>query len=739
MKNTTYRSYLLLLGLLLCAHFGFCKKSAGLATTIDLELSVASDNPDIDQWESGTFTFTLENKGLVDATGVEVRLYYIEDVVPVGGAVVNASSGNYSTRPDAQFVNIGLWENINVAVGEVATLQIELFSRVASLSFCAEVTAADQEDSDSVPLVLGCSGRGEDDHVEFDAANPACGFFRSYPNAFTGSPSGISVSETNEAYLLQAAVGNQLQTPSFDKTGNLLERTEEEQDATSSTAVSRTSDNQLWFVQVSPEGDTLLNEFITVDYPNPTSIAPNRVPISVSDGYVIGGFIVDTNADQTFRAFFVKTDFNGQSARTVVLEELDDTFSIFNLVEGNDGSIYIHWGVPGNFSLSGTNADLSNTWVAPFAGDTPSTTVHSIRTSLDDSRVYIALTNNLRGEILAYDAATGALIFESAPAGFASTVDQQTFVAILPLADGQLVYSNTYFDLFSSAESGIGYGLIDDDGEIVWANNIEGETIEIIPLALTQDGGFLFANSDTNLTLLKTDALGDLEENCIQFEADRAIDLELSISSDNTNIPIFTSETFILTLVNNGPDDATEVEVQLPIDVDRFVEVGESMPTASTGNYFQGVWSGINLAAGDSATLQIDIFNKSEIIELFAQVTQANQADVDSAPFNALCCVASEDDEAVFVSSDGNANANLEQRSSTISPEILLYPNPTTTILQIKNIADSTFYQIHDVLGKRLMEGQINDQQLDLSALPKGTYFLSIGTKARKVVRFVKQ
>ncbi|MEM9847643.1 MAG: T9SS type A sorting domain-containing protein, partial [Bacteroidota bacterium] len=521
-----------------------------------------------------------------------------------------------------------------------------------------------------------------------------------------------------------------------------------------------------------------------------------------------------------------------------------------------------------------------------------------------------------------------------------------------PLDNGNLLFSNEFF---GGGEERFDYSLFNPEGQLIWTESIEGENYNLRPVTQTDDGGFLFVNRfdpfsrrDEALQILKTDARGALSSNCNTFEADKLIDLELSISSDNTNIPIFTSETFTLTLVNNGPDDATDVEVQLAIDNERFVEVGESMPTASIGNYFQGVWSDINLAAGESATLQVDIFSKSETLELFAQVIQANQADVDSSPSNAVCCVTSEDDEAVFTSNDGNfrregsanlisnntyqltpalnnqagsiwsinnidlsqdfsldaaiylgsrdggadgiafvlqpfcsnlgntsrgefigyggispslivefdtyqndfdpspdhvaiirngdgnhnsnntlgnpfevanleddtfhdlfiqwdadgreftvsldgeelysgrvgdivtdiflgeplvhwgftaatgglnnehrvrinafeateqdsncnGNANLEQRSSTISPEILIYPNPTTAILQIKNVADRTFYQIHDVLGKRLMEGQINDQQLDLSALPSGTYFLSIGTKARQVVRFVKQ
>ena len=101
--------------------------------------------------------------------------------------------------------------------------------------------------------------------------------------------------------------------------------------------------------------------------------------------------------------------------------------------------------------------------------------------------------------------------------------------------------------------------------------------------------------------------------------------------------------------------------------------------------------------------------------------------------------MASEDDEAVFVSSSAYANLNVEQRNSKINSEILVYPNPTTAILYLKNVADQATYQVYDVLGRNLMEGQVHSQQIDISQLKSGTYFLNILEVARTPIHFVKQ
>lgn len=702
----------------------------------DLELSVKSNPSDIGQYESGIFTYTLENKGTSDATGVEVTLYYGEDVVTVGEIEPTTGTGSYATIPDADFGNIGLWQDISVPAGGTTTLEIGLFSLVSDLSFCAEVTAADQEDIDSTPSMQVCT-TGEDDEALFNATiGPSCSFFRNYPNAFNGNnPNAIELIETDLEYRLQAQLSDTEQTLVLDKEGNLLAREMTTLEPTPTTTVE-TIDSLFYLLQIDENGDTLINEVIEADYTNPTAVVVSGHVRTVSNGFVFGGFIVDTNSGDTqFSAYAVKTDLNGQNAQFILIEELDNTFGLSDLVESPTGEIFIFWSTPGNFSLSGINADFSSAWVQQFAADTPSTSVADIEVSLDGSTVYVAFTDNLIGEIIAYDATTGAI--SPASISLFDVLPPPTFTrmnGILPLANGHLLFANTFFGP-GGTDSGFSYGMVDPNGQLVWFYTVEGEALELQPLATTNDGGFLFARQSNDLSLLKINALGEQEPPCDTFLPDQEIDLELSMSSNLNEVPIYTSATVTLTLVNNGPDAATNVEVLMPIDTSQFVEVGGSIVAVSAGNYFGGVWDGIELDAGDTATLQLEIFSLTEDLQIFAQVTDADQADVDSAPYNALCCTANEDDEAVLSLGD-NLIPPFEENSFR-KKGIVLFPNPVATTLNISGLySEKVNYCIFNHLGQRVQTGFMTKNRIEVNELSKGMYYLEIA--GEKPMPFVK-
>ena len=64
---------------------------------------------------------------------------------------------------------------------------------------------------------------------------------------------------------------------------------------------------------------------------------------------------------------------------------------------------------------------------------------------------------------------------------------------------------------------------------------------------------------------------------------------------------------------------------------------------------------------------------------------------------------------------------------------ILIYPNPTQDILNIKGL-DGGVVRLYDIEGVLLFKTK--DTQINVSAYPTGTYLLQIGTQ---VVRFIKQ
>lgn len=68
-----------------------------------------------------------------------------------------------------------------------------------------------------------------------------------------------------------------------------------------------------------------------------------------------------------------------------------------------------------------------------------------------------------------------------------------------------------------------------------------------------------------------------------------------------------------------------------------------------------------------------------------------------------------------------------------------LSPNPATTTLTIVGVTGSTIAEIFDISGKLLLSKQLNTNQIDISSLAKGLYFIKLSTAEGSVVRkFVK-
>ena len=74
--------------------------------------------------------------------------------------------------------------------------------------------------------------------------------------------------------------------------------------------------------------------------------------------------------------------------------------------------------------------------------------------------------------------------------------------------------------------------------------------------------------------------------------------------------------------------------------------------------------------------------------------------------------------------------------------KIEIYPNPTTTILNVKVDADliDKNYYFYDNLGRIISEGKLNSEKsiIDISEFTKGVYFLIIEGKSNEVIKVVK-
>ncbi|MBR3492558.1 MAG: T9SS type A sorting domain-containing protein, partial [Bacteroidales bacterium] len=83
----------------------------------------------------------------------------------------------------------------------------------------------------------------------------------------------------------------------------------------------------------------------------------------------------------------------------------------------------------------------------------------------------------------------------------------------------------------------------------------------------------------------------------------------------------------------------------------------------------------------------------------------------------------------------------IEEDGSSTGPEILtVYPNPTDGILFVQTLRATSLqtetYRISNLMGQTLMTGTItNDVQwIDVSNLPEGMYFITVGDATRKFV-----
>lgn len=77
---------------------------------------------------------------------------------------------------------------------------------------------------------------------------------------------------------------------------------------------------------------------------------------------------------------------------------------------------------------------------------------------------------------------------------------------------------------------------------------------------------------------------------------------------------------------------------------------------------------------------------------------------------------------------------------STADNSIRIFPNPVTNILYVESPANITTIEVYDLTGKLIFTKALNKNQIDISPLAKGLYFIKLTTEEGSVVRkFVKE
>jgi chitodextrinase len=86
------------------------------------------------------------------------------------------------------------------------------------------------------------------------------------------------------------------------------------------------------------------------------------------------------------------------------------------------------------------------------------------------------------------------------------------------------------------------------------------------------------------------------------------------------------------------------------------------------------------------------------------------------------------------------AAAREEDSSENIAvTTIKLYPNPTTSVLNVTSVSENASFKVYNVMGQTILDGKINNGTIDVSRLTNGNYIMEIsdnGTSTTK--RFIK-
>ena len=129
------------------------------------------------------------------------------------------------------------------------------------------------------------------------------------------------------------------------------------------------------------------------------------------------------------------------------------------------------------------------------------------------------------------------------------------------------------------------------------------------------------------------------------------IDLELSMSIAPNQPDAFTFFTQTVTLINQGPSLARDIEVNIPRPAGVVYQGGNEY-TATSGVF--DTWNTLNwsinrMRAGESATIEINYYKlNSDDLTFYAEVAEALGIDSDSSPGNGTSPTPNEDDEATF-------------------------------------------------------------------------------------------
>ncbi len=673
--------------------------------TIDLELNktTTSDRPVPDQ--VFTYNVTVTNTSNDDATGVMVT-----DEIPTGLIFQSA------TEDEDYSAGTGVWNVGVVPAGETRTIAIDVMldpSRadlIAPISNTAEITAANEFDSDSTP---GNQNPDEDDqssvsvtpaHADLSLTktieNPTANVGEDLTFTITASNSGPDPSGTlvvadplpEGATFVDATTASGSYDPATERW--TIENLDNTETATLTLVLRATSSGMINNVA----------EIVSATLPD-----PNSTPGNGMDGE-------DDQASATAQAeqidLSLTKEIDNPTPRAG--EVFTYTITLSNSGPDTATNIVVADTLPpqitlvGNAPETGTFVSNTRTWSIPSLAAGESTTlqlegrIDSVAGLPADDPINTGLINT--AEVMSVDQTDP----NSTPGNGVESEDDQDSVSVrIPIADisvekttltptpnigetasFEILVHNDGPDLATNLivadmlPSGLLYhsdSLSDSDNDYdpdtgLWTiPTLEvGQSVTLqINADVTVAGTFtntaeLIASDQDDPDSTPNSQLPDEDDQASSSVSTPVIDLSLQKTTAPLRPAVGSEVTFTLEIHNDGPDDATGVVVadELP---DGFEFVSSNQPIAYSP--MTGQWNVGARASGESETLEIrGNVIATDPFENRTQVIAADQFDSDSTPDNGFDN--GEDDTASVTVTPASADLSLTKTIDDDTPNV---------------------------------------------------------------------
>jgi hypothetical protein len=86
------------------------------------------------------------------------------------------------------------------------------------------------------------------------------------------------------------------------------------------------------------------------------------------------------------------------------------------------------------------------------------------------------------------------------------------------------------------------------------------------------------------------------------------------------------------------------------------------------------------------------------------------------------------------------SGAKESETSRNTITDIKLYPNPTSSIINVTSVSENATFKVYNLLGQMIINGKLSNGSIDVSNINAGNYVLEITDKeTTSVKRFIKQ